>query len=127
MGIEKNMRSGQEKRAWKIAIGVITLIIFVVLLMYMKSHTKEGLQDLQAREIFGSTVEERLMNRGFDVTNARITLIDDVDSLKKEYSGIFKDAKDGHYLVELPNSIIVYDFEHDVIIAQFDFMQVALP
>jgi hypothetical protein len=86
-------------------------------------HRGVQMEEMSVKHILGSTVEERLLNHGIDVSNARIMKIENASLLQQKYSGIFKDAKDGHYLVELPDSIMVYDFEHDEIVARFELIR----
>ena len=61
-----------------------------------------------------------------DVNNAAITKIEDASALQQRYSAIFKDAKDGQYIVETPDAIILYDFEHDRIVQRFEFRRVTI-
>jgi len=110
-----------------LAIAAGGVIVLVIILVWLLSAEKpqEGLkvEQLSTKELAGSTVEERLALHNIDVANARITKIEDVALLQQKYSGIFKDAKNGHYLVELPDAIMVYDFEHDALVARFDVVR----
>ena len=112
-----------------LSAGVLALLILALLL---SSKLKRGgageaqLSDFSAREIKGLTIEERLSTHDIDASSARITKITDADSLKRQYSAIFKEAKIGHYLVETPDAILVYDFEHDRIVARFEFRRITV-
>ena len=99
-------------------VAVILLVIVAIILL--NSQKKDGVEvsQLGIREIVGNTVEERLANH-IDISSAKITKIESIEELKKQYSAIFKDAKSGNYVVELPDRLLIYDFEHDEIIAEF--------
>ena len=108
-----------------IVIGVIA-ILFLVYIESGKDNNQElQLANLDIKEIIGNTVEERL-SKHVDVSNARITKIENVEGLRLKYSAIFKDAENGNYVVELPGRLLVYDFEHDEIIAQFQLQNINL-
>ena len=110
-----------------LAAALLIAFLGTVLFFMNKEPAPEiEVQDISVKQIIGSTVEERLANAGIDVSNAHITKITDVEALKEKYSGIFKDAKNGQYLVELPEAIVVYDFEHDEVIARFDVVRMEI-
>lgn len=103
-------------------LAALALLVFVVIIVFNGPKKEEiAASDIGIKEISGNTVEERLA-KYVDAGNARITKIEDAGQIRQQYSAIFKDAKDGDYLVELPDRVLVYDFEHDRIIAEF-FLQ----
>ena len=112
------------KNAALIAVVVIIILAAAVLLKISK---KEGIEveEIGIKEIIGNTPEERLAAK-IDVGNARITKIENVDGLRNRYSAIFRDANDGDYLVELPDKVMIYNFEHDRIIAEFIIQNIDL-
>ena len=111
------MNKIRTKNAALIAVVVIGILVAAVLLKISK---KEGIEvaELGIKEIIGNTPEERLAAK-IDVSNAKITKIENVDELMEQYSTIFRDVENGNYIVELPDKLLIYDFEHDEIIAEF--------
>ena len=112
----------EEKRK-KVAIAAVFIMVIVILAaVFLQNKFKKNGVEVSAlgiKEIAGNTVEERLLNHNINANNAKITKIGNVDELRKKYSAIFKDAKNGNYAVELPGMVLVYDFEHDRIVTQF--------
>ncbi len=127
--MKKSFRNKMAKRKKSNKKIHFIIIVFLVLgLSYIFfNEEKEGVEvsELQVKELKGNTVEERL-SQYVNIENAKITLIEDVDSLKGKYSAIFKDAKDGHYLIELQDKILIYDFEHDRVVSEFYFDRISI-
>ena len=105
------------KNAALIAVVVIIILAAAALLKISK---KEGIEveEIGIKEIIGNTPEERLAAK-IDVSSAKITKIEDADELRNRYSAIFNNAENGNYVVEMPDRLLIYDFEHDEIIAEF--------
>ena len=118
-----------RSRKWLMLLFAAALTLLILGLFLLSKSRREGageaqFTDLSMREVSGITVEERLKSHDIDPSSARITKITNPDALREQYSAIFKDAKAGHYLVETPDEIMVYDFEHDRIVARFEFRRI---
>ena len=137
---ENGLRREMGKQGWIMTIkrlqhrhilaisSVIAFLAIAALLLYAlkaKNGRDMWAEGMSVKEITGSTVEERLA-KYVDVDNAVITKIEDASALQQRYSAIFKDAKDGQYIVETPDAIILYDFEHDRIVQRFEFRRVTI-
>lgn len=113
------MRNLNRKKI-AIALAAIALLILAILIsLNFKKKEEVNASEIGIKEIFGNTVEERLANHNIDVTNARITKIENAEQVRQQHSAIFRDAQNGNYLVETPNKVLIYDFEHDRIVAEF--------
>lgn len=123
-----------EKKAKKNTFKVITLASFVaflalVAILYISENEEKveevELEDIHVGQLQGNTVEERLGQR-YDVSNAVITEIQNVNAVKERYSALLENAEDGHYIVELSDRVLVYDFESDKVVAEFQFSKVQI-
>lgn len=121
------LKRSQRRRILALSSAIALLAIAALLLYALKAKDGGdiGAEGVSVKEITGSTAEERLA-KYVDVNNAVITKIEDASALQQKYSAIFKDAKDGQYIVETPDAIILYDFEHDRIVQRFEFRRVTL-
>ena len=110
----------KPKRRNFVFVAVVAVVIVILAAVLLKISKNEGIEveELGIKEITGNTPEERLAAK-IDVGNARITKIENVDGLRNRYSAIFRDAENGNYVVEMPDRLLIYDFEHDEIIAEF--------
>jgi len=111
---------------------VISLAALALLSMGAFHYTKyyfrpsgAQLESMEVKAITGSTVAERLRNK-MDIDNAVITKITNVEQMQNKYGVIFKNAKNGYYLIETSEKILIYDFEHDEIVQEFAFQRIDL-
>src|SRR3990167_6577708 len=107
------MENLNRKKVTIALVAVALLIAAIVIFLNFQQKDEVTLSEIGIKEISGSTVEERLANHNIDITNARITKIENAEQIRQQYSAIFRDAKDGDYLVELPDKVMIYNFEHD--------------
>ncbi|MBI2134840.1 hypothetical protein HYU09_02540 [Candidatus Woesearchaeota archaeon] len=118
----------KPKRKKLVLVAAVSIVIVILVAAVLLKISKKGgieVAELEIKEITGNTVEERLAMHA-DISNAKITRITNASDLKMRYSAIFKDAEDGDYIAELPDRLLVYDFEHDEIIAEFGIQSIDL-
>ena len=111
--------SKRKKLVLVAAVSIVIVILAAAVLLKISKKERIEVEEIGIKEIVGKTIGERLLSHNINLANAKITKIENVDMLRQSYSAIFKDAENGNYVVEMPERILIYDFEHDEIIAEF--------
>ena len=124
------MKKTKQKKNNKLILPliIVALIVLVGALIFLakQKQSQSPAAELKIRELIGNTLEERLAARNIDSNQATITKIENVEQIRSRYSGLLKNAKNGQYLIELPERVLVYDFEHDEIVSEFAFQRIDL-
>ncbi len=107
------------------------IAVFAIFLLINPDENENGvsedyqISELSIVDLTGSNVLEKL-SKYVDVGNARVAQITNIEELWEKYGALFKDAKNGDYIVETDDSIRVYDYENDEIINEFQFQRISL-
>ena len=94
------------------------IAVLLVVLVYQFATTPEEVE-------INQEIEKEILAK-FNLTEAEITRLTNLEDLKEKYPVIYGEAREGDYEIRTPNKLIIYDYSNDRIIKEFDVTQIRI-
>ena len=107
----------KEQKTKKIIL-VLIAIVLVIFLYYILTIPSEKPVD--------SEIEEILTKFNLNRNTTQITRLTNLEELKQKYPVIYGEAKPGDYEIITPGKLIIYDYDNDTVIKEFDITQISI-
>jgi hypothetical protein len=108
-----------NKQITKRMIAGILLLILAIFLYYNLNYSSFSTTN--------SGIEEKILTKfNLSRNDTQITRLTDLESLKQKYPVIYGEAKEGDYEIKTQDKLIIYDYENDKIIKEFDLSYITV-
>jgi sensor domain CHASE-containing protein len=99
---------------------MLALVFLVALVYYITTLSTEEVKTNQ-------NIKEQIMTRlGLTNESVNITKLGNLTGLKQKYPVIYENAKEGDYEIRTENKLIIYDYEKDRIVKEFDVTNIKI-
>ena len=95
------------------------LIFLAIFLYYILTIPSEKPVD--------SGIKEKILAKfSLDKNATQITRLTNLEELKRKYPVIYGEAREGDYEIKTPDKLMIYDYDNDKIIKEFDMTQITI-
>lgn len=108
----------KQKNTKEIAL-IVILILLAISLYFILTIPSE-------KPVVSGPEEEILAKLNLNRDNTQITKLTNLEKLKEKYPVIYGEAKEGDYEIKTTDRLIIYDYDNDKIIKEFDITQIKI-